>query len=560
MKLRVIAPIIAVVLIGAGIGAYFLFSGSDEDATVSVEGVRISYDVTQKGLPFEGLVQFSIGGISSPTKVDCKISLSVHCETQAIDIWSTIIDRELGSGSHNLSFSLGPGLKNELSTGSAMPMFAAMNVGNYSFDVVRADLGNGKTDMLNLVNEERLSVIVTNKTLLDTGHDFTGPIEPWTVQQHGQTEVFQRPGYLEVTMEDGSRFELGNPLVDTALFHGLHLNWSHVIGVTNDSEMITYFERGGDSSTRVGLEQDIMAVANSTVDIPEMLDGVHGTDWMMGIEYSGPGTLSFRVEEVVAYQRYRPVLVFVQDHYWQMGVDAHCQPASVRDSPEASFDFANIAFKATLGIEYIVAAHTQWRGIVDSNSVYNLTRQAVADFADNIGGTIGAWTVRGGYSPENAGFDVLVSVSNQTADHFGYVWGNWSHTGDMPLIPSDEDSYDASYSGTNRLDGDEPPASDARDRGPTPFNTVVMFAASENLLDGALFLARDWADKLFQHELSHIFTALDRWFPEYGSSIMTKVADVDLAVEQLLVGESWLQVTNWLPEDKVLMYLALPIY
>ena len=62
-------------------------------------------------------------------------------------------------------------------------------------------------------------------------------------------------------------------------------------------------------------------------------------------------------------------------------------------------------------------------------------------------------------------------------------------------------------------------------------------------------LQPSWADNLFQHELSHVFGAPDRYTGEDPPSIMTKSETLQDLLDDLANGTLWLELTNWLDED-----------
>ena len=127
-------------------------------------------------------------------------------------------------------------------------------------------------------------------------------------------------------------------------------------------------------------------------------------------------------------------------------------------------------------------------------------------------GIPGGWRAETGYSAENKGFDVLFIATNETADHYGIVFA----------------------------------------QGGEPTNYLVIAAQSKEAY--GVRVQAEWVDNLFQHELSHILWALDRWSSSDPPSVMTKPSSVQDALQMLNSGTLWLQITNWLVEDQIRMY------
>jgi hypothetical protein len=63
----------------------------------------------------------------------------------------------------------------------------------------------------------------------------------------------------------------------------------------------------------------------------------------------------------------------------------------------------------------------------------------------------------------------------------------------------------------------------------------------------------EWAENIFQHEISHDFGALDRDRAIYAPSVMSKPYTVEQALADLAISKLWSQVNNWLLDDILLM-------
>ncbi len=115
------------------------------------------------------------------------------------------------------------------------------------------------------------------------------------------------------------------------------------------------------------------------------------------------------------------------------------------------------------------------------------------------------------YNPSNFGLNMLLILTNKTMDHYGIVIGD--------------------------KEG--------------PYNIAVN--AGGSVFAGGQRLSSSWGDNLFQHEISHVFGALDRYSSSDAPSVMTKASSASEVLSDILNNRLWLTLTHWLPEDLLLM-------
>jgi hypothetical protein len=127
----------------------------------------------------------------------------------------------------------------------------------------------------------------------------------------------------------------------------------------------------------------------------------------------------------------------------------------------------------------------------------------------------GTWHRGIGKLSANSGIDILITLTNRTMDYFGMV--------------------------------------------PGLFRNIASHAGG-SLNAGGQRLSPAWADNLIQHEISHVFGALDHWTNEQDPSVLTKPQDVQDLFQDLARGTFWLNIHNWLEIDLVVMATAFDVY
>jgi hypothetical protein len=203
---------------------------------------------------------------------------------------------------------------------------------------------------------------------------------------------------------------------------------------------------------------------------------------------------------IVQYE-HRVYIVILNDYWETMGDEI------VRKNLFESIHDVSFFFEAELGIKLIPVLELEWHP--------NSTRMAVVDdiALDDAGRLLKLqddWDVEYGRSPDNHGFDLLLTFSNRTSEHYGFAY------------------YRA--------------------------NAAFHFAQSEELGEYSwLTIVEDWAENLIQHEISHNFGAYDRDRSIYPPSVMSKPSTPEQALADFTTNLLWLQVNNWLIEDILLM-------
>ena len=120
------------------------------------------------------------------------------------------------------------------------------------------------------------------------------------------------------------------------------------------------------------------------------------------------------------------------------------------------------------------------------------------------------WDIVYGRSSKNHGFDLLLTFSNRTSEHYGFAY------------------YER--------------------------NAAFHFGQSEELGEYSwISIVEDWAENLIQHEISHNFGAHDRDRLVSPPSVMSKPSTPEQTIADFTTNLLWLQVNNWLLEDILLM-------
>jgi hypothetical protein len=167
----------------------------------------------------------------------------------------------------------------------------------------------------------------------------------------------------------------------------------------------------------------------------------------------------------------------------------------------------SMIFEKELGIKLVPLLELPWypedvsMGVID-----DIALQTTGELL----GLDGDWDTNYGRSSDNHGFDLLTTFSNQTSDHFGFAY----------------------YKN----------------------NAAFHFAESEELGEYSYIgIVADWAENLVQHEIAHIFGALDRDRTFDPVSVMSKPVTPQQVWDDFSHGRLWLQVNNWMIEDILLM-------
>ncbi len=190
------------------------------------------------------------------------------------------------------------------------------------------------------------------------------------------------------------------------------------------------------------------------------------------------------------------LLVGVADDHWSTNFPDH----------QDILDEVNIQFGKWFNVTFIVAIvlPVDYKGSTSLPEAFDFAK---VEFGSQLNLPNGVWTHTRGRSVNNMGLDLLLFNTNKTMSNYGMVIGD-------------------SIGG---------------------FNMVANAGGSLNA--NGFRLQPSWADNLFQHELSHVFGAPDRYTGEDPPSIMTKSETLQDLLDDLANGTLWLELTNWLDED-----------
>ena len=208
------------------------------------------------------------------------------------------------------------------------------------------------------------------------------------------------------------------------------------------------------------------------------------------------------IQHIRAPTKHRAIFLAVMSHFWNSGPGYADLLEDIRE--------ASIRFEQALNVSYIPSPprYFEYPPTTDLATI----RDYAVSASEKAFGIPGGWRAETGYSAENKGFDVLFIATNETADHYGIVFA----------------------------------------QGGEPTNYLVIAAQSKEAY--GVRVQAEWVDNLFQHELSHVLWALDRWSNSDPPSVMTKPSSVSDALQMLNSETLWLQITNWLVEDQIRMY------
>ena len=183
------------------------------------------------------------------------------------------------------------------------------------------------------------------------------------------------------------------------------------------------------------------------------------------------------------------------------------QWSSTFPTPEYFLNQVNSRFKRYFNITFAISATIPviWDGGTD---LFELVSYAKEQFNEQLGLN---WKEDRVYHQSNYGLNMMLIMTNKTMDHYGIVLGD----------------------------------------GGGPFNIAVN--AGGSIFAGGQRLSASWGDNLLQHEISHVFGALDRYSSSDSPSVMTKASNATEVLADILNNRLWLTLTNWLYKDLLLM-------
>jgi len=214
--------------------------------------------------------------------------------------------------------------------------------------------------------------------------------------------------------------------------------------------------------------------------------------------------------ELDLFTKHIPLFLVVASNNWE-GLSSDGNIFRVADY---YLDQVSLRFETTFNVSLHVVATVPFESFSGS-ILLDLSDEAINAVGNALSLPNDKWALEPNAAIGNAGADLLIVMTNKTMDHLGVVYG---------------------------IDGQR-------------FNLAVHARGSKNtgtseveFGDIELRVEPGFADNLFQHEISHIFGAEDRWTNEENPSVMTKSRTLD-AFADILFGNFWLTQNFWLDED-----------
>jgi len=219
--------------------------------------------------------------------------------------------------------------------------------------------------------------------------------------------------------------------------------------------------------------------------------------------------------KLVLPNQHIPIFVVIANNNW----DGEAEDGYVFREPEFYLDQVTERFKTIFNVSFYVVAQVDFE--TDKSSSYTVLR---VDAIDAVGQELklrnNKWSLDLRTNSSNAGADLMIVLTDKTMDYLGIVFGT-------PL-----GRYNMAFHARGSL------------------NTGT--GGDNEELDAEIRLPPSFADNLIQHEMSHIFGAIDRFTDTDNPSIMTK-SRLDDALIDLIAGRFWLGLTYWLEDDIDLM-------
>ncbi|MCE7743021.1 MAG: hypothetical protein GOP50_11275 [Candidatus Heimdallarchaeota archaeon] len=501
MRKTVLLSLIFVGLLSVGIGGYFLtdmiinnyFSGNTELIFISMplekikgDPVPITFEIELEGAPRTTIETLEIG-ISSDTY---SLNGSVTYE----------LNQEIERGSHIVVVEMGPLIN--ASTG-----LFALNVGEYdvysfkiTFENRVPEISENVDFSLNITNQLEVEQIING--------DFSDSLNNWQGdRQNDKTEIgiVTHPSFegncirftnIETIDPGNSTWISISQTVNLTKSH--YLSFDQEIESTNSSIEVNLFTNGIKSNMSLNL--DISSLQNQLIHFGEGI-GMSNVTLQVVFVYADNSTHVY-LDNLSILQYEHRVFVFMLNDNWEIS-----GKEVARDNLFTTMHETSAFFEKELGIKLIPVVELPWHPEDVSMSVVDtIALQTAGDLL----GLDGSWDVEFGRSPDNHGFDLLTSFSNQTSEHFGFAY------------------YER--------------------------NAAFHFAESGELGEYSwIGIVADWAENLVQHEIAHNFGAYDRDRTDDPPSVMSKPVTPQQVWDDFSHGELWLQVNNWMIEDILLM-------
>lgn len=406
-----------------------------------------------------------------------------------------------GKASYNITVFLHPLL-------NSSEGFYALNVGDYNLYSAKVSFGEQLPTVFKKINLD-FSITNPEKEEKTTNGDFRNESAGWEINKLDSTLIAD----IETSSPlDGSSFHISN-IDNITVTNSTWVSISQDMNLTNTH--FVSFEILLDKPGVLGVN---LTINNILQTMSLVLTESSSTDQLIYFEHTegiANVTLQIIFTEVTEYSdvyldnisvisyEHRVFIVTLNDN-WEYRNDE-----VFRKNPMVYIRNASTYFEKDLGIKLIPILELIWQpATTEYPGVFDYAKQFAGETLD-LGGD---WEVFYGRSLSNNGFDFLSCFSNQTSDHYGFAFLN--------------------------------------------SNIAFHFAQSrelENYLGFSFSMPDEWAENIFQHEISHDFGALDRDRAIYAPSVMSKPYTVEQALADLAISKLWSQVNNWLLDDILLM-------
>ncbi len=501
MRRTALIGLIFIGMLGVGIGGYFLtdmiinnyFSGNAELIFISMPLEKI------KGETVPITFEIELEGTEKAVIKSVEIGIS----SDAYSLKGSIIyelNQEITRGSQVASVEMGPLLN--ISTG-----LFALNIGEYNiysfgvtFENRVAEIKENIDFSLNVTNQIEVEQIVNG--------DFSGYLNNWEgdIQDDKAVAGISTHPSLDgncVRFTNIETIEPGNStwisISQTVnLTNSHYLSFNQQIESTNSSIEVNLFIDGIKSN--MSLILDSTSPQNQLIHFGEG-DGLSYVALQFVFVYADNSTHVYLDDMSILQYEHRVFVLMLNDNWEISGKEV------ARNDLFTTMYETSYLFEKDFGIKLIPVVELPWHPKDVSMGVVGTI---ALETAGELLGLEGSWDVEYGRSPDNHGFDLFTSFSNQTSEHFGFAY------------------YER--------------------------NAAFHFAESEELGDYSwIGIVADWAENLVQHEISHNFGAYDRDRADYPPSVMSKPFTADQVVADFITNNLWLQVNNWLIEDIILM-------
>ncbi|MHA1199310.1 MAG: hypothetical protein ACTSQF_08190 [Candidatus Heimdallarchaeaceae archaeon] len=501
MKKSVLLGLIFIGLVSVGIGGYFLtdmiinnyLSGNAELTFVSMPLGRIKGET----VPFSFAIELEGANKAMVNSAEIGISAEVYSLNESI---TYDLNQEIIRGSNFIRIEIGPLLN------TSVGLFA-LNVGEYSIYSVKVTFESRIVEINENLN---FSLSVTNPPEVEqiSNGDFSENLSNWegAIQDDKTVALISTHPSLDgncVRFTNVETIEPGNStwisISQTVNLTNTHyLTFNQEIESSNSSIEVNLFIAGIKSN--MSLILDNASAQNQLIHFGEG-EGLSYVTLQFVFIYADNSTHVY-VDDISIRQYEHRVFVLMLNDNWEIsGKEVARNDLFTTMNDTSSF------FERELGIKLIPILELPWYPEDVSMSVIDDT---ALQTAGNLLGLDGIWDTGYGRSPDNHGFDLLTSFSNQTSDHFGFAY----------------------YKN----------------------NAAFHFAESGELGEYSwIGIVADWAENLVQHEIAHNFGALDRDRTFDPVSVMSKPVIPQQVWDDFSHGELWLQVNNWMIEDIMLM-------